>query len=231
MPVEPWLSVVMPVHNEAAIIERTLTGLQALRRLGAEVIVVDGASSDSTTSIADPLSDRLLSTSAGRALQLQAGVAAARGQIIWMLHADSTVTAAHFSFLQRHRDAPWGFFRIALSGRLWQLRVVEWSMNWRTRLTGVATGDQGIFAQRQLLDRIGGVPALPLMEDVELSKQLRRQARPLIALPPLVTSSRRWEQRGVSRTVLEMWTLRAAYTLGVSPARLADYYQRRAPRG
>ncbi|MEM7706672.1 MAG: TIGR04283 family arsenosugar biosynthesis glycosyltransferase [Pseudomonadota bacterium] len=221
----------MPVHNEAAIIERTLVGLQGLRNLGAEVIVVDGASSDSTASIADPLCDQLLSKSTGRARQLQAGIEAAQGPLVWMLHADSVVEMAHFTFLQNHREAPWGFFRIGLSGRLWQLRVVEWSMNARTRLTGIATGDQGIFAQRGLLERIGGIPALPLMEDIELSKRLRRQARPLIARPTLITSSRRWEQRGVGRTVLEMWTLRAAYTLGVSPARIADYYQRRAPRG
>ena len=156
----------MPVHNEAAIIERTLVGLQGLRNLGAEVIVVDGASRGSTASIADPHCGQLLSKSAGRARQLQAGI-----------------------------------------------------------------GEQGIFAQRGLLERIGGIPALPLMEDIELSKRLRRQARPLIARPTLITSSRRWYQRGVGRTVLEMWTLRAAYTLGVSPARIADYYQRRAPRG
>lgn len=228
---QPWLSVVLPMRNEAAIIERTLLSLQGLRGAGAEVIAVDGQSTDESLPLADPLTDQVLSTSPGRATQMQAGIDAARGELIWLLHADSQVDEAHLNALHKAQQAPWGFFAIRLSGQGRGLRIVERGMNWRSRLTGIATGDQGIFAQRRVLRQIGGVPQLPLMEDVSLSKALKRVASPAVLHPPLQTSSRRWEQRGVVRTVLEMWALRAAFSCGVSPARLAAYYQKKAPRG
>ncbi len=231
MPDKPWLSIVVPMRNEAAIIERTLHGLQDLRRDGAELIVVDGDSSDNSHTLADPLADQVLSTSAGRALQLQRGVEASSAPLLWFLHADSRVKQVHFSELKRHRNRAWGFFPITLSGPGLALRVVERGINLRSRLTGIATGDQGIFVQRSRLMEAGGVPSLPLMEDVALTGRLRKIARPALARVPLVTSSRRWEQRGVAKTVVEMWCLRAAYAVGVSPQRLANYYQNQAPRG
>ncbi len=231
MPGKPWLTVVVPMRNESAIIEATLSGLQALRRSGAQLLAVDGGSNDQTATLADPFVDQVLSSSAGRAQQMQLGYSASLAPLIWFLHADSQVDSHHMETLQSLADCSWGFFPIRLSGAARGLRVVEHGINLRTRLTHVATGDQGIFVRRTLLDQIGGIPQLPLMEDVAMSKKLRSLAKPCIAPHPLVTSSRRWEQRGIVRTVLEMWLLRTAYVLGVDPARLAAYYQRRAPRG
>lgn len=219
------------MRNEAAIIEATLSGLQALRRCGAQLLAVDGGSIDQSATLADPFVDQVLSTKVGRAHQMQAGVEASRAPLIWFLHADSQVNSRHMAALQRLADCAWGFFPVRLSGAAPGLRVVERGINLRTRLTSVATGDQGIFVRRSLLDQIGGIPQLPLMEDVAMSKKLKSLAKPCIASLPLVTSSRRWEQRGIVRTVLEMWILRSAYFLGVDPSRLAAYYQRRAPRG
>ncbi|MEM9531213.1 MAG: TIGR04283 family arsenosugar biosynthesis glycosyltransferase [Pseudomonadota bacterium] len=221
----PWLSVVVPMRNEAAIIGRTLAALQPLRAAGGEVIVVDGASTDSSRPTADPLADQVLSSEPGRARQMNAGIEVARGDWVWLLHADSSVVPEHWEAIRQSRQN-WGFFKLRLSGAGLLLRVIERSINLRTRLTHLATGDQGIFVRREWLNAMNGLPDLPLMEDLALTRALRRRGRPAIMSPPLVTSSRRWEERGVVRTVLLMWGLRAAWRLGVSPARLARIYQR-----
>jgi rSAM/selenodomain-associated transferase 2 len=225
------ISVIIPVLNEATTLEDFLKPLQRWRCAGHELIVVDGGSEDGSKRIAAPLTDRLLDCGPGRARQMNHGVGAANGDILLFLHADTQLPeAAERMVLQALRMASWGRFDVRLSGRHLLLRVVERMMNWRSCLTGIATGDQAIFMPRPLFDDIGGFPELPLMEDIAMSRLLRRSAgRPACLRPPLITSSRRWEEGGILSTILLMWWLRLAYFFGVSPQRLAGQYRRRQP--
>ena len=222
------LSVIIPTLDEQDHIRLLLDDLAALRRDGHELILVDGGSSDSTRAAAAGLVDRIICTGHGRALQMNAGAGAATGDIFWFLHADSRVPPGAATALIRACAAGhvWGRFDIHLSGRQWQLRVVEQLMNLRSCVSGVATGDQGIFVARKSFAGVGGFPELPLMEDIALSKALRRHASPhCIRQPRLLTSSRRWEEHGILRTILLMWRLRLAYLLGIAPRRLARHYR------
>jgi len=225
---EPALSVVIPCVNEAACLPRLLRDLEPLRRQGLEVIVVDGGSTDASPELVGHCADRLLRTDPGRALQMNAGAALARGSALWFLHADSrvgeTVSAAVLSALEQGQS--WGRCAVRLSGDGLLLALTARLMNLRSCVTGIATGDQGIFVTRSAFDAVGGFPPIPLMEDVEISRRLKRRVgRPACLHAPLVTSSRRWEQRGVLRTILLMWSLRLAYWLGADPSRLAERYR------
>lgn len=223
---EATISIIIPALNEARHIGETLRHLQPLRDRGHEVIVVDGGSDDQTVALATPLADTVLDSPPGRAGQMAAGAAAARHPVLWFLHADTLVPdGADRAILDTLQQRGWGRFDVVLSGNHPMLRIVERLINLRSRLSGIATGDQGIFIRRELYQRIGGMPLQPLMEDVELSRRLRRTARPACLRQRLVTSSRRWEQRGILRTILLMWWLRGAYALGVSPQRLAGWYR------
>jgi rSAM/selenodomain-associated transferase 2 len=224
------LSVIIPTLNEADCIGQLLRQLQALRAEGHELILVDGGSGDETVALAAGLVDELLSAPAGRARQMNVGAQAARGRWLWFLHADSQLPdrAWHRVIEALQPAGGWGRFDVRLSGDRPLLRFVEQLMNWRSRLTGMATGDQGVFVTRALFEKIGGFADLPLMEDIDLSRRLKRVQRPKCLRETLTTSSRRWEQRGVLRTILLMWALRLAYFLGVSPARLATRYDQRA---
>lgn len=224
------LSIIIPTRNEAGCIRESLRQLQALRAQGHEVILVDGGSRDETIALAQPLVDRLLTAPAGRALQMNAGAQAASGRVFWFLHADTRVTEeATRSIIEAVQQAGcWGRFDVRLSGDGFLLRLVERMMNWRSRVTGVATGDQGIFVSRELFEGVGGFAELPLMEDIDLSRRLKSQQRPVCLRDTLTSSSRRWEQRGILRTIALMWYLRLAYFLGVSPARLAMHYDQTA---
>lgn len=221
----------MPTLNEAAEITGALQRLQPLRAKGHEVIVVDGGSSDGTVSLARPLVDRILLTQRGRGAQMNAGARIAKGEILLFLHADTRLPgdaeSAIFTGFSMSR-CQWGRFNVRLSGRSTWFRIIEWSMNWRSRLTGIATGDQALFAQRQIFTAARGFPKISLMEDIALSRRLRRFSWPLCLNSSVVTSSRYWEKRGIVQTILLMWSLRLAYFLGVSPKRLAQvYYNRR----
>lgn len=220
------LSVIIPTLNEADHIGALLTDLAPLRSTGHEVILVDGGSKDATRSLAASGVDRVLESPRGRAAQMNAGAQVASGEILWLLHADSRVPpgAAEALLMAGQAGARWGRFDVRLSGRHPLLRLVERAMNARSCLTGIATGDQGIFVTRDAFSQIGGFPDLPLMEDIALSKRLRGLARPACLRPPLLTSSRRWETHGILRTILLMWRLRLAYALGADPARLARRY-------
>jgi rSAM/selenodomain-associated transferase 2 len=220
------LSIIVPALNEAGCIRELLRQLQALRAQGHEVIVVDGGSCDATVALAQPLVDQLLPAPAGRALQMNIGARAARGRVLWFVHADTRVPdkAAQVIIDSVAHAAGWGRFDVRLSGDRLLLRLVERMMNWRSRITGIATGDQGIFVTRELFERVGGFAALPLMEDIDLSRRLKREQRPLCLRDTLTSSSRRWEQKGIIRTIALMWVLRLAYFLGVPPARLAMHY-------
>jgi rSAM/selenodomain-associated transferase 2 len=222
------LSVVIPTLNEAAMIGQLLGDLSGIRAQGHEIILADGGSDDGTLDLASPWVDSVVRAARGRATQMNAGAAAAAGDILWFLHADTRVPAdAPQQVLKACRDGRvWGRFDVRLSGSNPLLRVVETSMNLRSRVTGMATGDQGIFVIRDVFESVEGFPDIPLMEDLALSKALRRRGPPAcIGRPRLQTSSRRWEHGGILRTVLLMWRLRLAYTLGAAPGVLAKRYR------
>jgi len=212
------LSVVVPVLNEAAGIRAALEALAPLRARGHEVIVVDGGSSDSTADIAAGLCDRVLSAPRGRAAQMNAGARAANGDMLLFLHADTRLPA-DFTIPD---SAVWGRFDVRIDGRHPLLKVVACAMNLRSRLTGIATGDQAMFVRRAVFP---GFPEIPLMEDVALSKVLKQRGRPTCLHEKVTTSGRRWEERGVLRTILLMWRLRLLYFLGARPEDLARRYR------
>ncbi len=221
------LSIIVPVRNEEAVLRTTLERLQPLRADGHEVIVVDGGSSDASAGVARPLVDQLLVAARGRATQMNAGAAAATGDVLLFLHADSWLPASPADAIAAALSAGyrWGRFDVTIAGRPAILRVVAWTMNARSRLTGIATGDQGIFVDRTAFVDAGGYPPIELFEDIELSWVLkRRSGRPACLRPRLVTSGRRWERHGPWRTIVAMWHLRLAYALGADPARLARRY-------
>lgn len=220
----PWLSIIIPTRNEAAHIVPLLTTLQPARARGAELIVVDAGSDDGTAALAAPLVDQLLDCPAGRARQQNAGAAQARAALLWFVHADSGLQGDEDQLLAAWAGDGWGRFDVRLSEADWQLALISFFINRRSRLTGIATGDQGIFVSRPLFDAVGGFPAQPLMEDVALSRLLRRQQRPYCVRRAIVTDSRRWRRHGVWRTVLLMWWLRWRYFCGADPAILWQRY-------
>lgn len=224
----PPLSIVVPALDEAAGIGMALARLQPLRRRGCEVVVVDGGSRDATVALATPASDRVVVSPPGRAAQMNAGARVARGDVLLFLHADTELPDdADRRVLEALDAGPgWGRFDVRIAGRPAMLRVIAAMMNLRSRLTAVATGDQAMFCRRAVFEAVGGFPSQPLMEDVEISKRLRRLGPPACLRARVTTSGRRWERHGVVRTVLLMWRLRLAYFLGVDPARLARIYPR-----
>jgi rSAM/selenodomain-associated transferase 2 len=219
------LTIVVPVLNEAAIIVDALTALAPLRDRGAEIIVADGGSSDGTSDLARPFADRVIAAPRGRGAPMNAGAALGGGDAFLFLHADTALpeNADHLIAAALARRA-WGRFDLRIAGRHPFLAVVAHMINWRSRITGVATGDQAIFVGREAFLTIGGFPDLPLMEDIAISRRLKRLCRPFCIAVPVVTSGRRWEHHGVVRTIVLMWRLRLAYYFGAEPARLALRY-------
>lgn len=228
------VSVIVPTLNESDKVVPTLRALEGLRRSGHEVLLVDGGSTDGTCEIARPLIDHLLISPAGRAVQLNAGAREATGDTLLFLHADTFLPPeALEAFLHEFPPSArlWGWFDVTLSGSHGMLRVVETLMNRRSRLTGITTGDHSIFVTRETFENVGGYPEIPLMEDIAISRLLKREGRPFIPSRRIVTSSRRWEEKGILKTILLMWRLRLAYALGVAPERLAEsYYSDRSAR-
>ena len=217
------VAVVIPVLDDAERLARLLDGLRHWP--GLEVVVVDGGSGDDPRSVCRRFGARCLASARGRGGQLRVGVAASQGDWLWLLHADAEVGPELAGPLaMAMRAAPWGRFDVRLSGTSPMLRVVAFLMNWRSRLTGICTGDQGIFVSRELLNNVGGVPNQPLMEDIELSRRLRRQARPRRVAAPLGSSGRRWETTGIWRTIFSMWWLRLRYFFGARPEDLYGQY-------
>lgn len=221
-------SIVIPTLNEAETISHTLQGLQSWRARGHELILVDGGSTDDTVILAAPLVDRLLHSTAGRALQMNTGAKVASGELLLFLHADTHLPAdaeCHIVEGLRRQHAAWGRFDLHLSGTHPLLRVIEYLINLRSRWSGIATGDQAMFVLRPLFEQVQGFLPIPLMEDVALSKTLKAHSRPVCLKSHVISSSRRWERHGIVRTVLLMWRLRLGYALGADPARLATQYR------
>ena len=225
---EPGLSIIMPVFNEAEDIGAALAALAGLRRAGVQLIVVDGGSTDTTLQGCDGAADLVLSGPRGRARQMNFGAAQASGELLLFLHADTRLPD-HAARLVRDALADgrheWGRFDVSIAGKSRAFAVIACLMNWRSRLTAIATGDQAMFVRRAAFDGVGGFPDQPLMEDVELSRRLRRRGRPACLRERVVTSGRRWERDGIARTVLLMWRLRLLYWLGVSPEQLKRSYR------
>jgi rSAM/selenodomain-associated transferase 2 len=223
----PRLSIVIPALNESANLARLLPDL-ATREAAAEVIVVDGGSEDdSREAVARVPEARWLATPRGRARQMNAGARASRGDVVLFLHADTMLPERAGDAIRAALADPGvvgGRFDVRLDSRRPLLAVVAWMMNQRSRLTGLATGDQGIFVRRSVLDALGGYADIPLMEDIELSRRLKRCGRVAALRLRVTTSARKWEREGVVRTIVLMWTLRLLYALGVAPARLHRWY-------
>lgn len=222
----PRLSVIIPVLDEAAGIADLLQPLQALRHNGAEIIVVDGGSADDTRRLAAPHVDQLVSASRGRGCQMNAGAAAARGSTLLFLHADTRLPPSASMLIARAIDqgAAWGRFDVRIEGDAIGLGLIARMMNLRSRITGIATGDQAIFATRAAFAATGGFADIALMEDIDFSRRMRTVSRPACLSEKVITSGRRWEKHGVLRTILTMWLLRLRFFFGANPNNLAREY-------
>ncbi len=224
------ISIIIPVYNDADALRQCLVACRGFQQQGHQLIVVDGGSDDCSLAVAQAHADKWLCASRGRAAQMNHGADVADGDLLVFLHADTSLPATALQRLEalagRRRDGLfWGRFDVRLSGRQRSLRLIERAINWRSRLTSVATGDQAMFISKALFTRTGGFPDLALMEDIAYSKILRRHVRPCCFREPVLTSSRRWEENGVWSTVWLMWKLRLYYFFGMSPERLARLYR------
>ena len=221
------LSIIMPVLDEGSAIVAALDALADLRALGIELIVVDGGSRDATVQRARLRADRVLTAPRGRALQMNAGAEKAAGDVLLFLHADTRLPAAAEHVILNgleYTGRAWGRFDVTIAGRHPLLAVVSCLMNIRSRVTGIATGDQAIFVKREAFAAAGGYPPIALMEDIALCKRLKHIGPPLCLSERVVTSGRCWERRGVLTTILLMWRLRLAYFFGGDPKELARRY-------
>jgi rSAM/selenodomain-associated transferase 2 len=221
------VSIIIPVLNEAGNLLNTLNCLQPFRHAGHEVIVVDGGSTDNSVEIANQAADRIIESEPGRAVQMNTGAAITSGEVFLFLHADTVLPDNALELITSVPQAKhfWGRFDIRLSSDRIIFRLIETLVNLRSRLSSIATGDQAIFIEAGLFRRTGGFPPIALMEDIAMSRLLKKQLKPVCLKSRVITSSRRWETNGVLATVLLMWKLRLYYFLGVSPERLSQLYR------
>jgi rSAM/selenodomain-associated transferase 2 len=218
-------SIIIPTLNEAKTIENCLSELQPLRN-ESEIIVVDGDSIDNTRILAAPLADKVITSAKGRAKQMNNGAGQATGDVLIFLHADTCLPE---NALQRIQQAisstrQWGRFDIQLSGNPFMLKVIAQMMNWRSRYTGIATGDQVIFVARSAFEKAGQYPEINLMEDIAFCKALKKIGQPICLKDKVISSGRRWENNGIYKTILLMWSLRLRYFFGADPQILAFLY-------
>jgi rSAM/selenodomain-associated transferase 2 len=224
------ISVIVPALNEAPVMRAALDGLAPLRARGHEVILVDGGSTDGTPEIAAGRADHVIGAPRGRASQMNAGARIATGDVLVFVHADTRLPIDADLAIVRELERSggrWGRFDVSIDSSAPLLGLVARAMNARSRLSGIATGDQAIFVRRAEFTAVGGFPALTLMEDVAMSRLLKRRSPPLCLRERAITSGRRWEANGVLRTIALMWWLRLRYFLGASPDRLARSYDAR----
>lgn len=226
------VAVVIPALDEARNLERLLGDLRA-RWPGAEVAVADGGSADDTAGVVARFAGvRYLTAPRGRARQMNAGARAVGGDALLFLHADTALPDGALEAVTGALADPavvGGRFDVRFDRRNLVMTLVAYGMNHRSRLTGIATGDQAIFVRRGVFEAMGGFPDIPLMEDVEFTARLRRRGRLACLGLAVTTSARKWEREGAIRTVLLMWTLRLLYTCGVGPGRLHRWYYGRDP--
>jgi rSAM/selenodomain-associated transferase 2 len=218
------VSIIIPILNESSQLGQTLEKLfQGFNGdPGIEVIIGDGGSDDDSLEIAKHYPCRIIIGKTGRARQMNAASQAAKGDWLLFLHADSLLPEDWRRQLQQSEK--WGFFPVKFNDGHWLLRVIERTMNLRSRLSEVATGDQALYFRKSFFDQLGGFPDIPIMEDIAITKRARRKSKPRVANCRVMTSSRRWQQNGLVNTVVLMWGLRLAYFLGVDPERLHRFY-------
>ncbi|WP_280563285.1 TIGR04283 family arsenosugar biosynthesis glycosyltransferase [Chromohalobacter sp. 48-RD10] len=222
----PRLSIIVPVLNEASTIQECLTALLPLWRCGVEIVIVDGGSEDDTVALALPLADRVLASERDRARQMNHGARESRGEHLVFLHADTRLpNRADLAIEGALKDTGgWGRFDVDIERGFALAGLVGWSMNRRSRMTGIATGDQAMFMTREAFEIVGGFPDQPLMEDIAMSRHLHRLSAPTCLAQRVTTSARRWQQNGPLRTIAKMWWLRLRYGFGASPGTLAGDY-------
>ena len=221
------ISIIIPTLNEEQTLPITLQLLQPLKEEGVEIIVVDGGSVDETLTVAEQYGTQTVQSKAGRARQMNAGAACAKGELLLFLHADTQLSSNAFTLLNKLTDKQlcWGRFNVNLDGSQFVYRIIENMMNWRSCLTGIVTGDQAMFVSKSLFEQVGGYPNIDLMEDIAMSKKLKKLAAPICIRRAVLTSSRRWEENGILKTVLFMWALRSAFFFKVDSAKLAKKYR------
>jgi len=220
------LSFIIPTLNEAEGIDNILRSLQYLRKAGHEIIIADGGSTDNTIQIAQPLVDKIVQCPKGRAIQQNRGAMLAVGDYLFFLHADTQIPINFESIIKKHlkKNVIWGRFDVRLSGNHVFFRIIEKMMNWRSRLTRIATGDQLIFCRKDIFTQIGGFKEIALMEDIELSGRLKKISPPYFFSEKVITSSKKWEKNGIVSTILLMWWLRLNYFFGKDPRQLVKLY-------
>lgn len=219
-------SIIIPTLNEATNIQTCLIALQPLRSQ-AEIIIVDGGSLDNTIALATSYADKILLSEQGRARQMNHGVVHATGDILVFLHADTELPTNALSLIEQQLkpQQTWGRFDIQLKAESVMFKIIAFMMNWRSCLTGIATGDQAIFVRKTAFNTIGNYPEIALMEDIALSTALKKISSPLCLKAKVKSSARRWQQNGIYKTILLMWSLRLRYWLGADPQQLAELYR------
>ncbi|MEP3561355.1 MAG: TIGR04283 family arsenosugar biosynthesis glycosyltransferase [Marinobacter sp.] len=226
--VQPELAIIVPVLNEAAVLTELMVHLTHWHQRGAEVVIVDGGSTDQTVAMARERGFNVITAPAGRANQMNAGAHASHAERLLFLHADTRLPDNADHVLARifsSTGPAWGRFDVVIEGRSKMLPVIATLMNWRSRFSGIATGDQALFMSRELFNQTGGFPEQPLMEDIEMSKRLKQLCRPVCLRHKVITSGRRWDTRGSWPTILLMWQLRWAYWRGIPAQQLAERYR------
>lgn len=229
-----FISIIIPVLNESKSIEKTLLGLEFALRQGHELVIVDGGSTDDTLEKCKQhlinlpyttTSFKIVSASKGRACQMNVGAVYASNDVLVFLHAD-TLVPDNFVYAIVHslQHKPWGFFKVRLSAGGYIFKLVSFFINLRSCVSGIATGDQAIFVTKNLFKRINGYKELPLMEDIELSRSLKKHSRPCCVNSFVTTSSRKWETEGVFKTIFLMWKIRLLYFMGISSHKLVKLY-------
>lgn len=221
------ISIIIPTLNEAQALPVTVQLLQPLKEQGVEIIVVDGGSVDKTLNIAEQYATKTVQLKVGRARQMNAGAECAEGELLLFLHADTQLPSNALTLLDKlsGKQLYWGRFNVKLDGASYAFRIIENMMNWRSRLTGIVTGDHAMFISKDLFTEVKGFPDIALMEDIAISKKLKKVSMPVCLKESVITSSRRWNEYGVIRTVLLMWRLRWAFFWNEDAQILAERYQ------
>jgi rSAM/selenodomain-associated transferase 2 len=221
------ISIIIPTLNEDSVLGETLYCLQSLQHKDVEIIVVDGGSVDATLSIAKQFKVRTIQVEAGRAKQLNKGAELAKAEVLVFLHADTLLPESALSELLKWDKGAffWGRFKVRLDSHRPIFRLIETMMNIRSSVTSIVTGDHAMFVSKPLFKEVGGFPCIELMEDIAISKKLKKQVRLINSRNVVITSSRRWREHGVIRTIFLMWRLRLAFYLKVNPSDLAKQYR------
>ncbi|PCH60694.1 MAG: glycosyl transferase [Gammaproteobacteria bacterium] len=221
------IAIIIPCLNESENMTAIMLRLQPLREKGHHIIVVDGLSDDNSVELATPFADQVAISKRGRAQQMNYGATLTDADVLWFVHADTALPQDADQTIIHHlskSNRQWGRFDVQLSGKQFWLRLIEFMMNQRSCLSGIATGDQAIFVHRDLFKKSGGFKNIELMEDISLCKKLKHYSKPICLKEKVITSSRRWETQGVWRTILLMWRLRLAYFFGADPKQLKRRY-------